>query len=150
QHKPSVKRTKKGIPLTPAGTMWVMGDLKKMSPKWVVGVSLQGYGCSLSVGIGVPIPILNEEMAGYTSISDEEIFTRVVDYSYDYPNGISKSYGKVSYAELKSGAIKVKGELVPTVPLSSMVKAREIAEILKRWISKGKFTLGEPQFTLPS
>jgi len=150
QHKPSVKRTKKGIPLTPAGTMWVMGDLKKMSPKWVVGVSLQGYGCSLSVGIGVPIPILNEEMAGYTSISDEEIFTQVVDYSYDYPNGISKSYGKVSYAELKSGAIKVKGELVPTVPLSSMVKAREIAEILKRWISNGKFTLGEPQFTLPS
>ena len=150
QHKPSVKRTKKGIPLTPAGTMWVMGDLKKMSPKWVVGVSLQGYGCSLSVGIGVPIPILNEEMASYTSISDEEIFTRVVDYSYDYPNGISKSYGKVSYADLKSGAIKVKGELVPTVPHSSMVKAREIAEILKRWISKGKFTLGEPQFTLPS
>ena len=150
QHKPSVKRTQKGIPLTPAGTMWVMGDLKKMSPKWVVGVSLQGYGCSLSVGLGIPIPVLNEEMAGYTSISDEEIFTQVVDYSYDYPNGISKSYGKVSYAELKSGAIKVKGELVPTVPLSSMVKAREIAEILKRWISNGKFTLGEPQFTLPS
>jgi uncharacterized protein (DUF39 family) len=33
--------------------------------------------------------------------------------------------------------------------MSSIVRAREIAEMLKRWISKGKFVLGEPQFTLP-
>jgi uncharacterized protein (DUF39 family) len=149
QHRPSVKRTKKGIPLTPAGTIWVMGDLKKMSPKWLVGVSLLGYGCSLSSGLGIPIPLLNEEIAAYTAVSDEELFTQIVDYGHDYPNGISKSYGKVSYAELKSGYIKFKGEEVPTVPLSSMVRAREVAELLKQRISKGKFLLGEPQFTLP-
>ena len=150
QHKPSAKRTKKGVPVTPAGTLWVMGDLKKMSPKWLLGASLQGYGCSLVLGVGIPIPILNEEMAAYTAISDEEIFTQVIDYGHDYPNGTSKSYGQVSYAELKSGFIKVKGESVPTVPLSSIVKAREIADTLKKWISRGTFTLGEPQFTLPS
>lgn len=150
QHKPSAKRTKKGVPVTPAGTLWVMGDLKKMSPKWLLGASLQGYGCSLVLGVGVPIPILNEEMAAYTAISDEEIFTQVIDYGHDYPNGTSKSYGQVSYAELKSGFIKVQGESVPTVPLSSIVKAREIADTLKKWISRGTFTLGEPQFTLPS
>jgi len=61
QHKPSAKRTKKGVPLTPAGTMWVMGDLKMMKPEFLTGVSIHGYGCSLSVGLGVPIPILNEE-----------------------------------------------------------------------------------------
>lgn len=103
QHKPSVKRTKTGVPVSPAGTLCVMGDLKKMSPKWLVGVSLQGYGCSLSVGLGIPIPILNEEIVKHTAVSDEEIFTQIVDYGYDYPNGISKSYGQVSYAELKSG-----------------------------------------------
>ena len=150
QHKPSAKRTEKGIPLTPAGTLWVMGDLKQMSPQWVVGVSILGYGCSLAVGLGVPIPILNEEIAQFTAISDEDIFTLFIDYGHDYPKGISKSYGKVSYAELKSGAIKLKGETIPTVPLSSIVKAREIAEILKENISGGKFLLGEPQFTLPS
>ncbi|MDA3831933.1 MAG: hypothetical protein PF495_00900, partial [Spirochaetales bacterium] len=150
QHNPSVKRTKRGVPVTPAGTLWVMGDMKTMSPDWLVGVSLQGYGCSLAVGLGIPIPILNEEMVQYTAISDEEIFTQIVDYGHDYPNGISKSYGQVSYAELKSGHIKFQGEAVPTVPISSMVKAREIAEILKNWISDGKFTLGEPQFTLPN
>ena len=150
QHKPSVKRTKTGIPVSPAGTIWVMGDLKKMSPQWIVGVSLQGYGCSLAVGLGIPIPILNEEIVKHTAVSDEEIFTQIVDYGYDYPNGISKSYGQVSYAELKSGSIKFKGEIVQAVPLSSLFKAREIAETLKTWISEEKFTLCEPQFTLPN
>jgi uncharacterized protein (DUF39 family) len=127
-----------------------MGDMKKMKPKWLIGVSIQGYGCSLAVGLGIPIPILNEEIVQHTAISDEEIFTQLVDYGHDYPNGITKSHGSVSYAELKSGSIKFKGETVPTVPLSSMVRAREIAEILKKRISQGKFTIGEPQFRLPN
>jgi len=149
QHKPGVRRTPKGVPLSPAGTLFVMGDLKLMSPKWLVGVSIQGYGCSLAVGLGIPIPILNEEMAEYTGISDEEIFTQIVDYGNDYPNGISRSLGQVSYAELKSGLIRFNDREIPTVPLSSMVKAREIAQTLKDWIMRGDFYLGEPQMTLP-
>jgi uncharacterized protein (DUF39 family) len=150
QHKPGVKRTKKGVPLTPAGTLWVQGDLKGMSPEWLVGLSILGYGCSLAVGLGVPIPILNEEIVQYTAVSDEDLFTQIVDYGNDYPNGISKSYGKVSYAELKSGTITFKKEQIATVPMSSLVKARQIADTLKHWISDGEFLLGEPQFTLPS
>ena len=149
QHKPSAKRTDKGIPVTPAGTLWVMGDLKNMSPDWLIGVSIQGYGCSLAVGLGIPIPLLNEEMARFTAISDEELFTQIIDYASDYPNGVGKSYGQVSYAQLKSGSITVQGKEVPTVPLSSVVRAREIADILKKKISAGRFLLGEPQFTLP-
>lgn len=150
QHKPTAKRTRKGAPVTPAGTLFVMGDLKKMQPKWLVGVSIQGYGCSLAVGLGIPIPILNEEMAKFTSISDEDLYTHVIDYGKDYPQGNSKNYGRVSYAELKSGTIEVAGKHIPTVPLSSMVRAREIADLLKNRISAGKFLLGEPQFTLHS
>jgi len=150
QHKPQVKRTPKGVPLNPAGTLWVMGDLKKMSTQWLMGASIQGYGCSLSLGLGIPIPILNEEMVAYTAVADEDIFTQIVDYGIDYPDGVSKSYGQVSYAQLKSGFIDFQGKQVPTVPLSSTVKAREIAEILKGWIAKGQFLLGEPQCTLPA
>ncbi len=150
QHKGVVKRTGRGVPLTPAGTLFVMGELKQMSPKWLVGVSIQGYGASLAVGLGIPIPILNEEMVQYTAISDEEIFTQVIDYGRDYPAGAAKSLKQISYAELKSGHIELNGEQVPTVPLSSMVRAREIAGILKNWIVEGKFFLGEPQVTLPS
>jgi uncharacterized protein (DUF39 family) len=149
QHKPSAKRTAKGVPVTPAGTLWVMGDLKKMSPRWLVGVSILGYGCSLAVGLGIPIPVLNEEIAEYTGVSDEEIFTQILDYGHDYPSGISRSLGQVSYAALKSGTIQLDGVDVQTVPLSSMVRAREIAETLKSWIRRGEFMLGEPQFTLP-
>jgi len=148
QHKPRVKRTLKGLPLTPAGTLFVMGDLKKMRPRWLVGMSIQGYGCSLAVGIGVPIPILNEDMAAHTGVDNDEIFTQVIDYGRDYPGGNAKSLGQVSYAELMSGGITVNGERIPTVPLSSMVRAREIAAWLKQRIAAGKFLLGEPQFTL--
>jgi uncharacterized protein (DUF39 family) len=150
QHKPRVRRTKKGVPLTPAGTLCVMGDLKKMSPKWLVGVGIPGYGCSVAVGLGVPIPILNEEIIRFTAVTDDDIFTQIVDYGKDYPQGIAKSYGKVSYGELKRGAIRVNGKEVPTVPLSSLVRAREIAETLKKWVQKGRLTLGEPQGFLPS
>jgi len=52
----------------------VMGNLKEMTPRWLVGVSILGYGCSLAVGIGVPIPVLNEDIANCRGISDEEIF----------------------------------------------------------------------------
>lgn len=150
QHNPGVERTDKGVPVRPAGTLWVMGDLKTMSPEWLVGMSIQGYGPSLAVGLGVPIPLLNEEVASYAAVSDADLFTQVVDYGQDYPNGVGRSLGQVSYADLKSGTIVVDGKEIPTVPLSSIVKAREIAAILKNWISNGKFLLGEPQFTLPA
>lgn len=145
QHKKDVDRGLNGVPLSGAGTLCVMGDLKQMSPEWLVGQSIRGYGVSLSVGLGIPIPILNEEMLKYTSVSDEEIFTQIIDYGHDYPTGNTKSYGQVSYAELKSGTIKIKGEEVPTVPLSSMVKARKIADILKSEIQKSRFFIGVPQ-----
>jgi uncharacterized protein (DUF39 family) len=127
-----------------------MGDLKRMSAKWLMGASLQGYGCSLSVGLGIPIPILNEQMAGYTAVADEDIFTQIVDYSHDYPQGTGQTLGEVSYAALKSGSIHLNGEDITTVPLSSTVRAREIAQMLKDWIAKGKFLLGAPQVTLPT
>ena len=127
-----------------------MGDLKQMSSKWLVGVSIQGYGCSLSVGLGIPIPILNAEMATYTGVSDDDIFTQVIDYGRDYPEGVSNSLAQVSYAELKGGSITVNGETITTVPLSSIVRAREIADTLKAWINKGDFQLGEPQMPMPA
>ena len=144
-----VQRTENGIPLEPAGTLMVTGNLKEMDAKWIVGVSILGYGCSLAVGIGIPIPILNEEIAQYTGISDEEIPVRIIDYGNDYPKGNPKILGIVNYAELKKGSISFQGQEVQTAPLSSYKKARDIAEILKDWINKGKFLLSQPVAPLP-
>jgi uncharacterized protein (DUF39 family) len=150
QHNPHAKRGKNGTPLSPAGTLMVTGNLKEMHPKWIAGVSMVGYGCSLAVGLGVPIPVLNEKIARFTGVSDQEIFTQIIDYGIDYPKGEAASLGLVSYAELKSGSIRFNGQDVPSVPLSSYVRALEIAHILKAWIEKGEFLLTEPQAMLPT
>jgi uncharacterized protein (DUF39 family) len=149
QHNPTVKRGEGGIPLAPAGTAAVIGDLKQMSPDWLKGVSFQGYGVSLAVGIGVPIPVLDEEIAKQTAVSDAEIFTNIVDYSKAYPQGTSESLGRVSYAQLKSGKVKISGKEVPTAGISSYPKALEIAVKLKEQIAKGDFLLSEAVAPFP-
>ncbi len=146
QHNPNVPRLENGVPRAPAGTLMVLGDLKQMHPRWLLGVSLQGYGCSLALGLGVPIPILDEEMAAHTGVADEEIVTQVKDYSFNRAEPLCE----VNYAQLKSGSITVEGKEVSTVPLSSYVRAKEIALILKDAIQQGTFLLGEPQQLLPS
>ncbi len=150
QHNPAKPRAENGIPLGPAGTLMVLGDLKGMSPRYLVGVSLLGYGCSLTVGLGIPIPMLNEAMAHYCAVRDEELLAPIVDYGTDYPAGASRVLGYVSYAQLKAGNMTLEGKEIPTVPLSSLVRAREVARLLKEWIQAGNFLLGEPVELLPS
>ncbi len=149
QHNPDVPRTPAGTPRLPSGTLAVMGDLKGMSPRWLVGSSFLGYGCTLSVGLGIPIPALDEEVVRSASVSDADLFAPVVDYSHDYPQGTGRILGEVSYAQLRSGFIELEGKKVPTAPLSSYSRAREIAGILKRWIERGEFLLTEPAELLP-
>ncbi|MBU0485037.1 MAG: homocysteine biosynthesis protein [Proteobacteria bacterium] len=149
QHNPNAMRSDNGTTRRPAGTLMVQGDLKEMSPRWLKGISMQGYGSTLAVGLGIPIPVLNEEMAAYTGVADDQIFTQVVDYSHDYSHGIVRNYGEVSYAQLKSGQIEVNGKMVPTAPLSSVVRAREIAETLKKWIMAKDFFLEKPVKNIP-
>ena len=143
QHNPSVKRKDNGVPQAPAGTLAVMGDLKQMSDRWLRGTSFQGYGVSLVVGMGIPIPVLDEDVLKRAALKDEDIWTQIVDYNEDYPQGKVGSLGEVNYKQLKSGKISVKGKEVPTSSLSSYSKAREIAEDLKKWIADKKFFLTE-------
>jgi len=149
QHNPTLPRTKGDVPRSPAGTLALIGNLKGMSPQWIRGVSMTGYGVSLAVGIGVPIPILDEKILKYTTVKDRDICAQVIDYSEAYPQGKPESMGEVNYAQLKSGKIKIGGNEVPTGGLSSYAKAREIAGILKNWIKEGKFVLTEPVAKLP-
>jgi len=148
QHTVDVPRLPNGTPTEGAGTLCVIGDLKRMDPQWIVAASLQGYGVSLYVGIGVPIPILNEEMARFTAIRDEDIVAQIIDYGNDYPQGVTRSLGTATYKELKEGTVLVQGKTVSATPMASYPKAIEISNILKEEIRKGRFYLGEPQATL--
>jgi len=150
QHPPAVPSSDNGVPMGGAGTIAVRGDLKGMSSRYLRGASLTGYGCSLNVGIGIPIPVLNEELARFTAVSDDEIQVPVVDYGIEYPDGAGAALAHVTYGQLKAGEISFEGRTIPTAPLSSYSMALEIAEALKAWIKSGRFLLGEAQETLPS
>jgi uncharacterized protein (DUF39 family) len=150
QHNPNVKRSKNCVPRFPAGTLAVIGDLKQMSSEWLKGASFTGYGATLTVGIGIPIPILNEEIVQFTSVKDEDIYAQIVDYSKSFPEVIPGGLGEVNYAQLKSGQIIIKGKKVPTGGLSSYNRARKIAQMLKKKIISKKFYLTDPVTPIPS
>jgi uncharacterized protein (DUF39 family) len=150
QHDPGgISRDENGIIRGGGGTLAVVADMKKMSSQFIRGVSMLGYGASLAVGIGIPIPILDEETLAYTAVRDEGIYAPIVDYSKDYAQNRPNRFGYVTYKELKSGSIKINGKEVPTGSLSSYPKALEIAHILKNQIKRGEFTLTEKVHPLP-
>ena len=149
QHNPDVPRTELGVPKRGAGTLAVIGDLKQMDARWLVGTSMYGYGVTLTVGVGVPIPILDEDVLRHTAVTDAEIYSAVIDYAGAYPNQKPDIIAEVSYAELRSGTVKLQGKKVPTGSLSSYPRALEIAETLKDWIQRGQFLLSEAVAPLP-
>jgi len=150
QHHPNVPRGENGVPLGGAGTLALIGDLKGMDPNWLVGLSFIGYGATMAVGIGVPIPILDEEMLRFTAVKDEDIYCPIVDYDEGYPYCKPMDLGRVNYRDLKSGKVIINGKSVVTTPQSSYPRARQIAQILKNWIQKGQFQLTQPVASIPS
>lgn len=150
QHHPDVPRTDSGIPMMPAGTMAVTGDLKTMSGRWLKGIHYKKYGATMRVGIGVPIPILDEEVLKHTAVRDEEIVTNILDYSHDYPYSTGKTLGTLNYAQLRSGSVEIQGKRVRCFGQSNYSDAVCIARILKSWMERGVFELGKPVELLPN
>ena len=108
---------------------------KRCRLNFLQGAAFTGYGTSLYVGLGVPIPILNEGLAKKTAIQDSEIFTDIVDYSV--PRRDRPKFGQVSYKELKSGSITVNDKKVRVSSLSSLKMAKKVSQTLKSWIDEG-------------
>lgn len=133
------------IPVSNAATIAVMGNLKEMSPEYIQAAYFEKYGVSLFVGIGIPIPILDAEMAKRVSINNSQIETSVLDYG----SAGTPKLGQVTYEELRSGFIKIEGKKVRTAPVSSLAKARKIADELKEWLLKGEFEVTKPVQLFP-
>ncbi len=142
QHNPSQNRNANGVPTASAGTLALIGDLKQMNHQFLRAAQFDRYGVSMYVGIGIPIPILDEDMLKQTAVTNREIMATVTDYSV--PKRSKPNFGQVSYAELHSGSIMINNKKIPTAPLSSLHRARQIAQILKEWITNGQFSLTEP------
>ena len=126
-------------------TLAVTGNLKDMSSEFIRAAVFEGYGVSMYVGIGIPIPVLDADLAAELAVSNEHLYTYISDYSAPgHP-----SLKRVSYAELRSGSVELNGKKVPAASLSSLNKAREIAAKLKEWIGSGQFLLQEPIARFP-
>jgi len=85
-------------------------------------------------------------MARHLMIRNDQLRTRVVDYG----NTDKPVLGEVSYAELFSGEITLEDKKIKTASLSSLYKARLIADHLKAQIHSGKFLLSRPVEPLPT
>ncbi|HNY78243.1 MAG: homocysteine biosynthesis protein [Sedimentisphaerales bacterium] len=149
QHAGACERTPDGVPTEGAGTLALTADMKQMKPEFVRGASLRGYGISLALGVGVPIPILNEQILKRTCVRDRDIFAPVIDYSGDYPQKTGKTIAKVNYEQLRRGEIEIDGKTIAVGSLSSYFKALEIANLLADEIRKGDFLLAQPMAMLP-
>ena len=147
QHFPLQKRLPNGTPIGPSATVALIGDAKQMQPEWVRGCYFSGYGPSLMLGVGIPIPILDQDVLQDCAVSDQDIVAPVIDFSI--PRRVRPSFGLVSYQQLKSGRITINGSRVRTAPLSSLYLGRKVAATLKDWILNGEFELSEPVAPLP-
>jgi uncharacterized protein (DUF39 family) len=147
QHFPLQRRLPNRTPIGPAATVALVGDAKQMDTRWVRGCYFKGYGPSLMIGVGVPIPILNEQVAAHCAVQDKDIVAPVMDFSI--PRRVRPTFGLVSYAQLKSGTITIEGQPVRTAPLASVYLARQVQQELKQWIETGAFELSAPVAALP-
>ena len=136
-----------GVPTGGSRTLALIGDMKQMDRKFVRGLDIHGYGTSLAVGVGIPIPILNADVIKRAAISDEDIYANMMDYSITSRS--RPTLRQYSYAELKRGIIEYEGHGIRVSPLSSYRNARLIANTLKDWIEKGEFELTVPSVKLP-
>ena len=128
-------------------TLAVMGDMKGMSSEYIKAATFEGYGVSMYVGIGVPIPVIDEDLMAEIAVPNDKLYTYVYDYGYSSRS--REELKLVSYAELRSGQIEINGKKIRTAPLSSLLKARKIAGELKEKLLNGSFEMTQPAATLP-
>lgn len=147
QHFPLQKRLPNRTPVGPAATLALIGDAKQMDARWVRGCYFKSYGSSLMLGVGVPLPVLREEVVINCAVLDKDLVAPVVDFSI--PRRVRPTFGLVSYAQLKSGRITVDGKPVRVAPLASLFLSQQVALELKQWIEAGSFTLSEPVAPIP-
>ncbi len=147
QHFPLQKRLPNDTPVGPAATLALIGDAKQMDSKWVRGCYFKGYGPSMMLGVGVPIPVLSEQTIAYCSVLDKDLVAPIVDFSI--PRRVRPTFGLVSYAQLKSGKVSIDGRMVRVAPLASLYLARKVAIALQEEIRSGRFLLSEPVASLP-
>ena len=86
------------------GTLMVTGNLKEMSSDYLRAATMTGYGVTLYVGLGVPLPVLDLDVVRATAVRDEDISVDLLDYGV--PSRNRPLVRSVTYEELRSGVCR--------------------------------------------
>ncbi|HNX85006.1 MAG: homocysteine biosynthesis protein [Bacteroidales bacterium] len=129
-----------GVPVGNSATLALIGNAKEMNTRFIRAAYFEKYGVSIFVGVGIPIPVLDEDLARRVMIRNSQIETNVLDYGSPGHDLL----GRANYESLFSGEISLNGKKIRTAPLSSLRVAREIAETLRGEIAAGRFLLTAP------
>ena len=70
-----------GVRSYSGATLALIGDMKKMSTDYIRAARIYKYGVSMFVGVGIPFPVLDEDLCAQLSKGNDELFTEVSDYS---------------------------------------------------------------------
>jgi uncharacterized protein (DUF39 family) len=141
-HQPGVPRASSGHALSPGAVAAVSVDLHGLRPEWMRPCFFEGHGAALLVAVAAPIPLISEAVAAQAAIGDEDLEAPVLDVAI--PRRIRPRFGSVSYARLKSGAIRVEGHRVTAAPAHSPRLAETIGLELITWLEEGRFPLRLP------
>lgn len=126
-----------GVPLIPAATLAISADLRGMDRRYIRPLVVPGYGVTLSLGIGMAIPVLDLDMAKSLSIRNRQLSARVIDYAR------GETVGRIDYAQLIENRVSWQGRTIPARTLSDRRGAQTICRELKERIIGGQFPLNE-------
>lgn len=127
-----------GLPVGPGLTLAAIGDLKGMQAEYMRPIFIRGYGISIYIGIGVAIPVLNEKIVKKLTITNDQIWTNLLDYA------TGETIGEVNYRDLLDGTVRVRNRRLACHSLTDYPKSIKIMEVLKKRIQMRQFLLTTP------
>ena len=123
------------------GTLMVTGDMKGMRQDFLRAAVMNGYGVTIHVGVGVPIPVLDTGIVRSTAVRDEDLHRY---HRLRHPGGNGHRLpGSLRRPEERRSVSC--GEVVRTSSLSSHRRPGRW-----RWISKGWIEAGRMELALPT
>lgn len=146
-HQPQARRQASGHALSPGASAAVEVELHGLQPRWLRACHLGGGINGLLVAVAAPVPLINVGVARQACLGDDLLEAPVLDFGI--PRRIRPSLGSVSYAQLHSGQLELRGRQLNCAPGHSPRLAVEIGTCLVEQLQQGRFPLRLPLQPLP-
>ena len=141
-HQPQPRRQPSGHALSPGACAALTVDIHDLQPRWLRATQTESDGTGLLVAIAAPVPLINLEVARQAAAPDDDLEAPVLDFAI--PRRVRPSFGRVSYAALRSGSLTIGGRRVTCAPGHSPRLAEEIGAELADRLRQGRFPLRLP------